>query len=62
MEKCNNCGSDDLMEFSDCKKCQRCGAKIYEDGAVEYEPERHEQNIRHYDNAHDDDGGHHYRH
>lgn len=54
MEKCLNCGSDDLMEFSDCKQCQRCGTKIKDDGWQEYNPNTIEENIQHYDRMHDD--------
>jgi hypothetical protein len=49
INKCLNCGSDDIFEFSDYAQCQRCHSKIDSEGGVTYEPDNIQDNIDRYD-------------
>lgn len=48
MERCMSCGSDDLVQYSDGFRCNRCGALNNENGC-EYSPDEVEDNIQRYD-------------
>ncbi|MNJ60632.1 hypothetical protein D3C77_563790 [compost metagenome] len=53
MERCLVCGSEDLIHYSDCTSCQRCGAKGGSKG-WEYEPDQIQDNIDRYDDYFDE--------
>ena len=50
MERCMNCGSDDLIGLQEGFLCQRCGAMNNENGSCEYSPDGIEERIQDYDN------------
>lgn len=54
MERCMNCGCDDIVELQDGFHCQRCGAVSTADGSCEYEPDRIGENIQNYDDYFED--------
>lgn len=55
MARCLICGSDDLIEYANGPKCQRCGAQGDSGGSWSYDPDEIEGQIEAYDDFHDRD-------
>lgn len=53
VNKCLNCGSEDIENYSTSARCLRCGAIIDGDGSLEYDPSAMRDNIDHYDKHHE---------